>query len=50
MNMTLRKLTMLQKSIAEQEEKARIQGFSTNVIDADFKQRVDRLIAKASLV
>ena len=40
MNIALRKLAMLEKSILEKEEEARIQGYTTNVIDSDFKNRI----------
>ena len=50
MNMTLRKLAMLEKSILEREEIARVQGYSTNVIDADFKKRVTDLMERVRVI
>ena len=50
MNISVRKLAMLEKTIAEREEAARVQGYSTNVIDADFKKRVTDLMDRVRLI
>ena len=50
MNITLRKLAMIEKSIAEREEAAKIQGYSTNVVDADFKNRITTLMDKVRTI
>ena len=50
MNIAVRKLVLLEKNILEREESARIQGYSTNVVDADFKRRVVDLMDKIRLI
>lgn len=50
MNIALRKLAMLEKSILEKEEEARIQGYTTNVIDSDFKNRITTLMDKVRVI
>lgn len=50
MNIALRKLAMLEKNILEREESAKVQGYSTNVVDADFKRRVTDLMDKVRLL
>ena len=50
MNISVRKLAMLEKSIAEREEAARVQGYSTNVIDADLKKRITDLMDRVRLI
>ena len=50
MNMTLRKLALLEKSIQEREEIARIQGYSTNVVDAEFKKNVTDLMDRVRTI
>lgn len=50
MNIALRKLVMLEKSIAQQEEMAKINGYSTNVVDSEFKERVANLINKVRYI
>lgn len=44
MNLMLRKLAMLEKNLLERAERARIQGYSTNVIESELKERVTSLI------
>lgn len=50
MNIALRKLAMLEKSMIEQEEAERIQGYSTCPIDQDFKRRVTELMDKVRVI
>lgn len=50
MNITVRKLALLEKTFAEQEEAARIQGYTTNVIDTNFKRRVTDLMDKIRVI
>lgn len=50
MNITLRKLAMLEKSIAEQEERARVQGYSSVVIDNEMKKRITDLMDKVRVI
>ena len=47
MNITLRKLAMLEKSIAEKEELARSEnGYTTNVVNTEFKKSISTLMDK----
>ena len=50
MNIALRKLAMIEKSIIAQEESNKIQGYVTNTIDQDFKRRVTDLMDKVRLI
>ena len=50
MNFAVRKLAMLEKSIIEREEVARVQGYTTNVVDADFKRRITDLMDKIRVI
>ena len=50
MNLAFRKLAMLEKSILEKEEAARIQGYTTNVIDTDFKKRITDLMDRVRVI
>lgn len=50
MNIALRKLAMLEKSLLEQEEIARVQGYSTCPIDKDFKEKVVTLMDKVRVI
>ena len=50
MNLTLRKLAMLEKSLNEREEVARVQGYSTNVVDAEFKKNVTDLMDRVRTI
>lgn len=50
MNITLRKLAMLEKSIAEQEEQARVQGYTTCTIDNEMKKRITELMDKVRVI
>lgn len=50
MNVAVRKLALLEKTIAEREENAKIQGYTTNVIDANFKKRVTDLMDRIRVI
>lgn len=50
MNITLRKLAMLEKSIAEREGASKIEGYCTNSIDNDLKKRVTDLMDKVRVL
>lgn len=50
MNITLRKLALLEKSINECEENTKTQGYSTNTIDAEFKKNVTDLMNKIRVI
>lgn len=50
MNIALRKLAMIEKSILAQEEAERIQGYSSSTIDKEFKRRVTDLMDKVRLI
>lgn len=50
MNITLRKLAMLEKSIIEREELVKSQGCVTNVVDADLKARITNLMDKVRVI
>ena len=44
MNITMRKLAMLEQQMIEQEERARFEGFTSCPIDRDLKNRISKLI------
>lgn len=46
MNVAVRKLAMLEKAMAQQEENARIQGYTSNVVDSTLKKNVTELMDK----
>lgn len=50
MNIALRKLALLEKNIAEREEAARVQGYTTNVVDADLKKRITDLMDRVRVI
>lgn len=50
MNIALRKLALLEKNIADREEAARVQGYTTNVVDADFKKRITDLMDRVRAI
>ena len=50
MNIALRKLAMIEKNLIAQEEEARLQGYSTNTLDQDFKRRVSDLMDKVRVI
>lgn len=50
MNLTLRKLALLEKSIAEKEETARINGYTTNVSDVEMKKNITELLNRVRVI
>lgn len=50
MNLTLRKLALLEKNLEEKEQIAKLQGYCTNTIDSDFKNRVSTLLEKVRTI
>jgi len=50
MNITLRKMALLEKNFIQQEEQARIQGYSTCPVDNEMKKRVTDLMDKVRLI
>ena len=50
MNIALRKLAMLEKSLQEKEMQARMEGLSTSPIDKDFQARITNLMDKVRLI
>ena len=46
MNLAIRKLALLEKSIMQQEEESRIQGYSTCTIDSEFRNKISDLMDK----
>lgn len=50
MNITLRKMALLEKNFIQQEEQARIQGYSSCPIDNEMKKRVVDLMDKVRLI
>ena len=50
MNLTLRKLAMLEKSLNEREEIARIEGYATNAVSTEFKKNVRDLMDKVRTI
>ena len=50
MNIAVRKLAMLEKCFLEQEEHARIEGYSSCPIDRGFQEQVTKLMDKVRYV
>lgn len=50
MNIAVRKLAMIEKSFIEQEEQAKIQGYTTCTIDRAFQRKVTDLMDKVRYV
>ena len=50
MNIAVRKLAMLEKMFAQQEETAKIQGYVTNVVDSTMKRNVTELMEKVRVL
>ena len=50
MNITLRKLAMIEKAYAEMEENARIQGYSDCPFDRDFQRKVSEVMERVRLI
>lgn len=50
MNLALRKLALLEKNMIQKEETARIQGYVTNIVDADLKKRITDLMDRVRVI
>ena len=50
MNIAIRKLAMLEKSLLEREEAAKLDGYVTSPIDPVFKENVIRLMDKVRVL
>lgn len=50
MNIALRKLAMIEKTYAEMEENARVQGYSDCPIDRDFQRKISAVMEKVRLI
>ena len=50
MNIALRKLAMIEKTYAEMEENARIQGYSECPYDRDFQRKISAIMDKVRLI
>ena len=50
MNIAMRKLAMLEKSILEQEENARLEGYTINPVDSEFKEKITRLMERVRVI
>lgn len=50
MNIAIRKLAMIEKSLIAQEEAEKLQGYTTSTIDRDFKQRITNLMDKVRVI
>lgn len=50
MNIALRKLAMLEKSIAEREEAARLEGYTTSPVDPALREKITKLMEKVRVI
>ena len=50
MNIAIRKLAILEKSLLEREEAAKLDGYVTSTIDPVFKEKVIRLMDKVRVL
>ena len=50
MNIALRKLAMIEKDLIAREEAARIEGYTSNPVDAAFKERITRLMDRVRVL
>lgn len=50
MNIAIRKLAMLEKSMAEKVEEARVQGYSTCPIDREFQKKVNDIMDRVRVI
>lgn len=50
MNVTIRKLAMLEKDIMRKEEEAKTQGFVTPIIDQELKNKISTLMDRIRAV
>lgn len=50
MNLALRKIAMLEKSMIKKEEEAKIMGYTTSPVDVELRDRVTRLMDKVRAI
>ena len=50
MNLTLRKLALLEKSMLQREEEAKIAGYTTSPVDKEFQEKISRLMDKVRTI
>lgn len=50
MNITLRKLALLEQNLIQKEEEARIQGYSSCPIDSEMRNRISTLMEKVRVL
>ena len=50
MNIAVRKLAMLEKSLIEREEANRIDGYVTSPVDVAFREKVSKLMDKVRVL
>ncbi len=50
MNITLRKLALLERDLIQKEEAARFEGYSTSPIDQELKKRISTIMDKVRVI
>ena len=50
MNITYRKMAMLDKTLTEREEAARLEGYHTNPNDKELHNRISRILEQIRLI
>ena len=50
MNITMRKFAMLEKSVIEKEEAAKLEGYITNPVDSAFREQISKLMEKVRVI
>ena len=50
MNITLRKLALLERDLIAKEESAKLEGYSTSPIDEDLKKRIVAIMDKVRVL
>lgn len=50
MNISIRKLAMLEKTILEQEATCRLEGYSTSSVDYELKEKITRIMDKVRII
>lgn len=50
MNIAVRKLALLEKSLIEREEANRIDGYATSPVDVAFREKVSKLVDKVRVL
>lgn len=50
MNIAMRKLAMLEKDLIAREERARLEGLSSNPIDSNLKRQIQDLMSKVRVI